>query len=259
MLYLDSLTTTKGEYGMVHLKKPNLPSFDTNETGLTIAPGQVLDQSHRHHSPYMAIYPMKLLNHDEGDQKQIIDNSLRWMEKKGTRNWVGYSFSWAACLYAMASEGDSAVSMLQKFASNFCSLNSFHLNGDQKGGQYANATYRPFTLEGNFAFAQGIHELLIHSHKGFIEIFPSIPSSWKDVAFKSLRTEGAFLVSANKENGVIQTVKIVSSAGGRLRLKMPFRTWIVKGADDKKINVENGILSIETIKGQEIIFQNGFE
>ena len=132
-----------------------------NETGLTVAPGQNLETSHRHHSPYMAIYPMCLLDIDNEKDKEIIENSLRHIEEKGTSQWCGYSFSWMACIYARARQAEKAVKQLQIFASNFCSPNSFHLNGDQKGGQYSSFTYRPFTLEGNFAFAQGIHELLI--------------------------------------------------------------------------------------------------
>ena len=259
MLYLDSLTATKGGYGMVGLKKPNLPGFDINETGLTVAPGQNLDESHRHFSPYMAIHPLGLLNVDDPSQKEIINKSLRWIEKKGTRNWCGYSFSWIGCIYARAQEGDSAANMLRKFATNFCSINSFHLNGDQKGGQYSSFTYRPFTLEGNFAFAQGIHEMLLQSHKGFIEVFPALPTDWKDVSFKTLRTEGAFLVSAKKEASVITEVKIKSEAGGVLRFKLPFKTWIVSGVDRSKVTFDNGIAEIKTVKGQIIIFKNAFE
>lgn len=235
------------------------PEFDTNETGLTVAPGQELEESHRHMSPYMAIYPLGLLNIEEPSEKDIINRSLRWIERKGTINWVGYSFAWMACLYARAQEGDSAVSMLQKFASNFCSVNSFHLNGDQKGGQYSNFTYRPFTLEGNFAFAQGIHELLLQSHKGYIEIFPSVPSAWKDVSFKTLRAEGAFLVSAKKENGVITEIKIISERGGELNVKLPFKTWINTGISRSLIHVEGNIATIKLKKGQTIIFKNAFE
>jgi alpha-L-fucosidase 2 len=130
------------------------------------------------------------------------------------------------------------------------------LNGDQKGGQYAAATYRPFTLEGNFAFAQGIHEFLIQSHHDYIEVFPATPDNWKDVSFQSLRTEGAFLVSANKQNGAVQEVSIVSTAGGLLQFKLPFKTWTVSGVDNKKIQVENSIASFETTKGQRIVFKN---
>ena len=235
------------------------PDFNVNETGLTVAPGQNLDESHRHMSPYMAIYPLGLLNVDDSIQKNIIDKSLHWIEKKGTRNWCGYSFSWMACLYARAKEAENAVKQLQIFASNFCSSNSFHLNGDQKGGQYSSFTYRPFTLEGNFAFAQAVHELLLQCHKGYIEVFPAVPDSWKNVSFNTLRTEGAFLVSGKKENEMVKEVRIKSEAGGKLRIKLPFENWKVSGIDSRNIIIKNGIAEMPTVKGEIIILKNNHE
>jgi alpha-L-fucosidase 2 len=236
-----------------------ISEFDTNGTGLTVSPGQNLEESHRHHSPYMAIHPLGLLNIEDSTEKEIINNSLRYIEKLGTRKWVGYSFAWMACLYARAHEGNNAADMLKKFATNFVSSNSFHLNGDQRGGQYSDFTYRPFTLEGNFAFAQGIHEMLLQSHKRYIEIFPAVPKDWHNISFKTLRTEGAFLVSAKKENNVITEFTIKSEAGGDLFVKLPFPTWLVKGVSRDAIKLENGVAKITTVKGQIITFTNAFE
>lgn len=235
------------------------PEFDFNETGLTIAPGQNLDQSHRHQNHLHAVHPMGLLNIEDESQKEIIENSLRHIEKLGTRKWVGYSFAWIASIYARAQNGDSAAMHLKRFATNFVSPNSFHLNGDQKGGQYSDFTYRPFTLEGNFAYAQGIHEMLLQSHKTFIEVFPAVPRDWKNVSFRTLRAEGAFLISAKKENSVAMEVKIKSEAGGLLRIKLPFKTWINTGIDRSLIKIENGIVEMKTSKGQTITFKNAFE
>lgn len=235
----------------IEKEKNLLPNLDTNETGLTIAPGLNLFESHRHMSPYMAIYPLNLLNVENGNDKNIIEESLHQIEKKGTRAWCGYSFSWMANLYARAGKGDSAQKMLQIFATNFCSINSFHLNGDQKGGQYSNFTYRPFTLEGNFAFAQGVQEMLLQSHKEYIEVFPAIPESWKNVSFTKLRSQGAFLVSAKKENGALNEVKIFSEKGGLLRLKMPLDTFNVI-QPGKKFLFRGGVLEIQLKAGEEV-------
>ena len=236
-----------------------LNGYDWNETGLTIAPGQNLEQSHRHQNHLHAIHPMGLLNIEDSTERRIIENSLKHIEKLGTRKWVGYSFAWIASIYARAQNGDSAAMNLKKFATNFVSPNSFHLNGDQKGGQYSDFIYRPFTLEGNFAFAQGIHEMLLQSHKDFIEVFPALPKEWRNVSFKTLRAEGAFLISAKKENGVAMEVKIKSEAGGKLRIKLPFKTWINTGIDRSFIKIENGIAEMNTTKGQTITFKNAFE
>ena len=229
-----------------------------NETGLTVAPGQNLETSHRHLSPYMAIYPLCLLDIENDKEREIIEKSIKHIENKGTSQWCGYSFSWMACIYARAKQADKAVKQLQIFASNFCSSNSFHLNGDQKGGQYSSFTYRPFTLEGNFAFAQGVHELLIQTKSGHIEIFPALPASWKDVSFKTLRTEGAFLVSAKREGGVVAEVKMTAEQGGTLRMKLPFKTFFITNLQ-KKYKLENGVLEVEMKKGETIIIKNGYE
>ncbi|MEI8059102.1 MAG: glycoside hydrolase N-terminal domain-containing protein [Ferruginibacter sp.] len=114
-----------------------IDSLFYNETGLPIAPNQNLDESHRHHTQLMAIYPLGLLSTDNAFQKNIINNSLRHLEKMGTRQWCGYSFSWAACLYSRAKEGDNAAKMLQIFNNNYVSSNSLHLNGEKKGGEYS--------------------------------------------------------------------------------------------------------------------------
>jgi alpha-L-fucosidase 2 len=237
-----------------------LPDYDVNETGLTIAPGQNLDASHRHMSPYMAIYPLALLDVNKPEDKKIIENSFKRLQEKGSGNWCGYSFTWMACLYARAYEGDSAVKQLQIFASNFCSRNSFHLNGDQKGGQYSNFTYRPFTLEGNFAFAQGVQELLLQSRDGYIQPFPAVPSSWQNVSFNDLRAEGAFLISAKKNNGVVDEVKIVSEKGGTTKLKLPFKTMII--ASQKNIEVKNtadGFVTLSCKPSGTVVLKNGYE
>ena len=138
----------------------------------------------------------------EKDQ-QIIRSTISTLDKVGPDWWCGYSYSWLGNLKARAFDGKGAAEALKTFATDFCLKNSFHVNGDQSGTGKSKFTYRPFTLEGNFAFAAGIQEMLIQSHTGVIRIFPAIPGEWKDVRFTTLRTEGAFLVSAKMEKGEI--------------------------------------------------------
>lgn len=232
-----------------------LPGFDLNETGLTIAPGQNLDESHRHHGQLMAVYPLGLLDNDLEKDNEVIKLSLRHLEKIGTRAWCGYSFSWAANLYARAKEADNALRHLKIFATNFVASNSFHLNGDQKRGEYSNFTYRPFTLEGNFAFAQGLHEMLIQSHKDYIEIFPAIPKEWKDLSFHNLRTRGAFLVSASQSNGNIDSFRITATANNELVIKLPTQNYTVTGINKRLIREESGLTKLLLKKGATVVFR----
>ncbi len=235
-------------------KQLELPAFDHNETGLTIAPGQNLEESHRHHAQLMAIYPLGILRDENPHDLEIIRKSLQQLEKIGTRAWCGYSFSWAATVYARAKEAEKALSQLKIFASNFVAVNSFHLNGDQKGGEYSSFTYRPFTLEGNFAFAQGLHEMLLQSYKEYIEVFPAIPMEWKDVSFHSLRTKGAFLVSARKFNGEVVEVKVTATVDQSLSIKVPLDNYSVSGFKGRIVKNDLGITNLTLKKGQTVIF-----
>jgi alpha-L-fucosidase 2 len=195
-----------------------------NNSGLMFAPGVPYNQSHRHFSHLMAFHPLGLIDYSKGDtDRQIIDKTLLNLVTIGSDWWCGYSFSWLGNLYARALNGEKAAEALKTFATCFCLPNSFHVNGDQTKSGKSKFTYRPFTLEGNFAFAAGIQEMLIQSHTGVVRIFPAIPESWQNTSFKNLRTEGAFLVSAEKKNGAVASVNIFSEKGGLFLLKNPFK------------------------------------
>ena len=113
--------------------------------------------------------------------------------------------------------------------------------------------YRPFTLEGNFAFASAIQEMLIQSHTGIVHIFPAIPASWDTLSFDKLRAEGAFIISAKKENGAITIIEITTEKGGLLKFKNPFGTSNFK--IDTEFKMENGTIIIDTKPNQKIVIQ----
>jgi hypothetical protein len=195
---------------------------------LMYAPGVPYEASHRHFSHAMSIYPLGLVKWEDGETSQrVIKNSIAQLDSVGPANWNGYSYSWLACLDARAKNGEAAAKALRIFAAAFCSVNSFHVNGDQTKSGYSSRNYRPFTLEGNFGAAAALQEMLLQSYTGFIEVFPAIPAAWKNVSFTTLRAEGAFLVSAKKINGKVSEIKIVSEKGGVTKLKLPFENYKV--------------------------------
>jgi len=229
-----------------------------DDNRLLIAPGYPLKESHRHFSHLMAIHPLGLFDISKGEKnRKVIFNSLGELDRLGTQNWVGYSFSWLASLKARAGDGTGAAKALQIFAESFCSPNTFHLNGDQSGKGYSRYSYRPFTLEGNFAYAAGLMEMLIQSHNGLIRILPAVPLSWENLSFSDLRTEGAFLISAIKEGGKIIHVKIFSEKGGELKLQNPFAdgAFAIKGVSQERITQRDKIIRIQTQAGDRIIFK----
>jgi alpha-L-fucosidase 2 len=206
---------------------------------LQFAPGMAYNQSHRHFSHMIAIYPLGLIKWEDGKKSRaIIKNSIHLLDSIGPSGWCGYSYSWLANMKARAKDGDGAAKALEIFAKAFCSPNSFHLNGDQTKSGFSNSHDNSFTLEGNFAFAAGLQEMMIQSYAGFIEILPAVPASWKDISFNNFRTEGAFLVSVRKTNGQITEVRIVSDIGGKTKLKLPFKAYRISEKGQVTINKE---------------------
>jgi alpha-L-fucosidase 2 len=219
------------------------------------------NQSHRHFSHLMAIHPLGEIRWENGPKDQeIIKNSLNLLDKIGPTFWCGYSYAWEGNLKARAKDGEGARIALYDFATAFCSTNSFHLNGDQTKSGKSSMTYRPFTLEGNFAFAAGVQEMLIQSYDGFIEVFPAIPESWKELSFSNLRTEGAFLVSAKRDSGQVNEIEIKAEKGGKCKVKLPFKTnYIPQKNGVKIISQDQDYMVLEFVKNGKVIIKNGYE
>ena len=232
--------------------------------GLAFAPGNPYVESHRHFSHLVGFHPLGIIDWSKGAKDQeIIKATLANLEKVGPDYWCGYSYSWLGNLYARAFMGDKAAATLRIFSENFCLPNSFHVNGEQYNKGFSKFKYRPFTLEGNFAFAAAVQEMLIQSHTGAIQVFPAVPESWKDISFSSLRTQGTFLVSAQKKDGKVVKVEIVSEKGGVCRFKTPFGenahsmkfSWKAAArSEDGQLIVEfpvNGKMEMELVQKQE--------
>lgn len=235
-----------------------LPDYDLDENGgLTIAVGHPYEKSHRHFSHLLAIHPLGLIDKSHGEKDaRIIDASLAALDKYGADWWTGYSYSWVGNMKARAFDREGASKALHDFASSFCLRNGFHANGDQSKTGKSKFTYRPFTLEGNMAFASGVQEMLLQSHTGVIQIFPAIPADWKDVDFGGLRAMGAFLVDAVQRDGEVCKVKITAEKGGLLRLKNPFKGKyeFVKG-DKSRVSEKEGVIEVMTEPGEILEFE----
>ena len=215
-------------------------AVDSN-SGFLFAPGFPFNESHRHFSHLMAFHPLGMVDVSNGEKdRQIIQHTLKNLVKTTPDYWCGYSYSWLGNLYARALDGEKAAETLRIFSENFCLPNSFHVNGEQHNKGYSKMKYRPFTLEGNFAFASGIQEMLLQSHTGVVNIFPAIPASWTNAKFEKLRAQGAFLISAEKKDGKVTNVGLFSEKGGKLRLENPFGSSGFKS--DIKFQKEGNIL-----------------
>ena len=232
------------------------PEVDLDEQGaLTFAKGFPYNESHRHFSNIMAFHPLGLIDWSNGDRDQnIIKATIKKLDEYGPDWWCGYSYSWLGNVKARAMDGEGAAEALRVFAEHFCLRNTFHANGDQTNQGYSKMTYRPFTLEGNMAFASGIHEMLMQSHTGTIQLFPAIPASWKNCSFEKLRAVGAFLIDSKLIDRKVEFVHIKSEKSAIFRIKNPWGSSGVQLLREGKPaqTVHGDIIHFETQPDEQI-------
>lgn len=226
-----------------------------DESGaFAFAAGHPIQESHRHHSHLMAIHPLTLFDPEFTSAKRTIDRSLAATLKHGTQAWVGYSFSWMACILARAGHGDEAEKYLSDYARAFVLRNGFHANGDQIGAGLSGFRYRPVTLEGNFLAMEAVHEMLLQSARDRVKVFPSVPNKWQDVSFRDLRAEGGLVISAERKAGRTEKVTIRATVDREsVRILLPDSkgmTWTPAPRSTRTRTLEWNLRKGQTIEGR---------
>lgn len=235
-----------------------LGSFHTAPDGeLLLDAVTPLRESHRHLSNLIAIYPFNLITCEGGaeDEKRIKASLAQW-DRLGTSQWCGYSWAWMSCLRARVGDAETAVRDLDVFTRAFVTRNGFHVNGDQLKQGYSSFQYRPFTLEGNFAAMQAVHEMLLQSWSptpgvpdtGVIRVFPATPWRWHEASFADLRAEGAHKVSARRESNATAWLRVEAGKTGVIRIRDNFggrvpiwsRSGVKKVGDNFEVSLKKG-------------------
>ncbi|MGV3722289.1 MAG: glycosyl hydrolase family 95 catalytic domain-containing protein, partial [Actinomycetota bacterium] len=186
--------------------------------------GQPLTESHRHHSHLAAIYPFDLLDHRQsGPERALVQNSMRRLTRMGMGQWTGWSLPWAAILHARLGNGEMSALLLETFRRTFMTAGHASTH-DARFPGFSNMDSHPevMQVEAATAAAAAVMEMLLHTSGGVLRIFPAIPRTWTEAAFRGIRAEGAFLVDAELKGGLVAAVRFHSEAGATLRLQNPW-------------------------------------
>ena len=123
---------------------------------------------------------------------------------------------------------------------------------------YAEVRHNP-VIESPLSYATAMHEMLLQSWGGVLRVFPATPEKWSGIAFKDLRTQGAFLVTAKKKSGETQFVSIKSLAGSPCVVQTDLvnpRIYIEgmeHGDSDRVRKKKQGLYEIDLEKGETVL------
>ncbi len=157
---------------------------------------------HQHMSHLMMIYPLYLENIDNTKDKDLLERSLKNFQPT-TMPKMGASQSSPAA--AALGLGNLAHQRMNDILYREAENEKLGINGI-----YYLATP---CIETSLSYNTCVQDMLLQSWGKKIRVFPALPDSWTDVAFHNFRTEGAFLVSAGRKNGITSFVRIKSLAG----------------------------------------------
>lgn len=222
-------------------------SVDPDE-GFMVGKDQKFAYSHRHWSHLFMIYPFYEYTYDNTEQGILIDKSLQhWLSY--SEAYRGYSWLAAASMAAMKGDGDTAVKYILKSLDHYrypALPNTLYLESSP-------------VIETPLLGARSIQDLFLTSYKDVIRVFPAPPLKWKDISFHNLRAEGAFLITARRENGITQFVRIESLAGETCKIKTGI-TVTIKAHGNRSFNVTdfgNGVVEVDLRKNEWVILYVG--
>jgi hypothetical protein len=225
----------------------NLTDYPTDRNGYMIAADVPFAQRHRHFSHLLMIYPLYLVNADQPGAEEMALKSVDHWQSLGVRH--GYALTGASSMYSAFGKGNEALKYLRGLR-EYLHPNTFYSEGPGWP-----------VIETPLSGAQCMHDMIIQSWGGTIRVFPAAPDDWDHLVFHDIRTEGAFLISAVRENGKTKFVRIKSLAGEPCR--------IIPGLDGEVnvsgyrnfdlLEVSPGVFTLDLKRGEEAILWIGTE
>lgn len=228
-----------------------LVDFPVDANGLMIGSDQPLDESHRHFSHLLPLYPLFVMSPDDPTSRELLIRSVKhWHGIGGGEALAGYSFTGGAAIYAALGLGDDAVAMLHEFLANAKGRGKVLPNT-----MYVETGGRNPVIETPLSAASSITDLLIQSWGGKIRVFPAVPEAWQSACFRDLRAAGGFLVSASRKDGRTEWVAIHSEKGEPCLISVPGWSGALRsvGASAEANEVAAGTYQVRLGTGQSVV------
>lgn len=195
--------------------------------------GSVGQPHHRHLSHLLGLYPGNLINRHK--HPEYIEAARISLDDRGDRS-TGWAMAQRICSRARTGDGDRALTLIGMLV---------------RYGLYVNLwdTHPPFQIDGNFGFTAAVAEMLMQSHLGQIDLLPALPQAWQNGEIRGLVARGNFELAFSWQNGNLQTVDVLSRAGGICKIAVRNGKLAFSDGQENTYD-ENGCLVFDTVQGE---------
>lgn len=203
--------------------------------------------NHRHTSHLLGLYPYNQVNTPELEAacRVTITNRLNdpgWED-------VEWSRANSICYYARLGDAAEAYHCLKTLITDLSRENLFTMS--PKG--IAGAPWDIFAVDGNTAGSAAVAEMLVQSHKGYIEFLPALPAEWGDGSFSGLCVRGGGEVAAQWKQGQLQKARLTATVPNVFSIKMPDGvrnfSFYVNGAKQELLPDNDGLVTVALQNG----------
>lgn len=183
---------------------------------------------HRHISHLYPLYPGREFRVDRSGMQE--DGENRWIRacrrslEERTDVGTGWSLGWKINIWARLGDGDRALSLLKR---------QLHLTQEQRtiaaegegAGTYPNLfdAHPPFQIDGNFAAAAGISEMLLQNEENRVILLPALPRELGNGQACGLRAWGAIQIDLFFADGRLLDARVYSKADQPRRIEFVYR------------------------------------
>ena len=170
-----------------------------------------VDPHHRHVSHLYALHPANLISPVK--TPELAKAARRTLEIRGDEG-TGWSLAWKVNFWARLLDGNRAYALYRNLLRLTKENNTAYNRG---GGAYPNMfdAHPPFQIDGNFAGAAGLMEMLLQSQGGEIYLLPALPDAWKEGDIKGLVARGGYVVNINWNNSKLTRATLFARQGGK--------------------------------------------
>ena len=218
--------------------------------------GVDLEESHRHQSHLAGITPFGTIDPFDPAWRPVVERSIRTWISRGMGYWSGWCMPWASGIHSYLHNGDGAELLLELWKRVFTnegrgSLHDAVCNGltlmgappvlpeepavgaastgdrDSAGpssrgstGTAILAQTERMQMDGRMGAVTAVQDMLLHSRRGVIQVFPGVPDRWRACSFTGLRAPGGHLVSAWLAGDSFR-VTVTATRDGRVRVEPP--------------------------------------